>query len=81
MMEFKIEHDVDKGPLVRWMANQAMNVSGWLAKVSSPYADMYTAVWDDYEDESDLAEPHNQMGIFDNLEPLPHFERLAEDLI
>jgi hypothetical protein len=42
---------------------------------------MYTAVWDDYEDESDLAEPHNQMGIFDNLEPLPHFERLAEDLI
>jgi hypothetical protein len=42
---------------------------------------MYTAVWDDYEDESALAEPHNQMGIFDNLEPLPQFERLTEDLI
>jgi hypothetical protein len=42
---------------------------------------MYTAVWDDYEDESNLSEPHNQMGIFDNLEPLPQFERLTEDLI
>ena len=42
---------------------------------------MYTAVWDDYEDETDLAEPYNQMGIFDNLETLPQFERLSEDLI
>ena len=80
-MEFKLEHEVDKGFLVRWFANQAMNISSWLAKTSAPYADMYTAVWDDYEDESYLAEPHNQMGIFDNLEPLPQFERLTEDLI
>jgi hypothetical protein len=41
---------------------------------------MYTAVWDDYE-EDELSVPHNQMGIFDNLEPLPQFERLTEDLI
>jgi hypothetical protein len=79
-MDFKLEHDVDKGPLVRWVANQAMNVSGWLAKVSSPYADMYTAVWDDYEDD-ELSVPHNQMGIFDNLEPLPQFEHIQDDLI
>jgi len=79
-MDFKLEHDVDKGPIVRWFANQAMNISGWLAKTSAPYADMYTAVWDDYE-EDDLSTPHNQMGIFDNLEPLPQFEHLTEDLI
>jgi hypothetical protein len=42
---------------------------------------MYTAIWDDYEDEDSLAVPHNQMGIFDNLEPLPQFNHLTEDLI
>jgi hypothetical protein len=50
-MDFKLEHDVDKGPIIRWFANQAMNISGWLAKTSAPYADMYTAVWDDYEED------------------------------
>jgi hypothetical protein len=58
-----------------------MSISGKISRMAHPYADMYTAVWDDYEDESDLAEPHNQMGIFDNLEPLPQFDRLTEDLI
>jgi hypothetical protein len=57
-----------------------MNISGWLAKTSAPYADMYTAVWDDYEDDG-LSVPHNQMGIFDNLETLPQFERIQDDLI
>jgi len=79
-MDFKLEHDVDKGPIVRWFANQAMNISGWLAKTSAPYADMYTAVWDDYE-EDDLSVPHNQMGIFDTLEPLPQFDHLTQELI
>jgi len=79
-MNFELEHDVDKGPVVRWFANQAMNVSSWLAKVSSPYADMYTAVWDDYE-EDDLSTPHNQMGVFDNLETLSQFDHLTDDLI
>jgi len=79
-MEFKLDHEVDKGPLVRWFANQAMNISSWLAKTSAPYADMYTAVWDDYE-EDELSVPHNQMGIFEDLETLPQFERLTEDLI
>ena len=79
-MEFNLHHEVDKGPLVRWFANQAMNISTWLAKTSAPYADMYTAVWDDYEDD-ELAVPHNQMGIFEDLEPFPQFEHLTEDLI
>ena len=81
MMEFKLEHEVDKGPVVRWIANKAMSLSGKISRLAHPYADMYTAVWDDYEDESHLSEPHNQMGIFDNLEPLPQFDRLTEDLI
>jgi hypothetical protein len=80
-MEFKLEHEVDKGPLVRWIANKTILISDKISGWAYPYADMYTAVWDDYEDESDLAEPHNQMGIFDNLEPLPQFERLTDDLI
>jgi hypothetical protein len=42
---------------------------------------MYTAVWDDYEEEDTLSVPHNQMGIFDNLETLPQFKNLTEDLI
>ena len=79
-MEFNLHHEVDKGPLVRWFANQAMNISSWLAKTSAPYADMYTAVWDDYE-EDELSNPHNQMGIFDNLETLPQFEHIQDDLI
>jgi hypothetical protein len=80
-MEFKIERELDKGPVVRWLANKAISISGKISRWAIPYADMYTAVWDDYEDESYLAEPHNQMGIFDTLEPLPQFERLTEDLI
>jgi len=80
-MEFKLEHELDKGPIVRWIANRCIDLSQMISSWAYPYADMYTAVWDDYEDESDLAEPHNQMGIFDNLEVLPQFERLTEDLI
>jgi hypothetical protein len=79
-MEFNLQHEVDRGPLVRWFANQAMNISGWLARTSAPYADMYTAVWDDYE-EDELSVPHNQMGIFDTLEPLPQFDHLTQELI
>jgi hypothetical protein len=61
-MDFIKEHEIDKGPMVRWVANQAMNMSSWLAKISAPYADMYTAVWDDYEDDSPIDD--DQMVIF-----------------
>lgn len=82
-MEFKVEHELDKGPLVRWVANKAMKLSGKISRLAIPYADMYTAVWDDYEeyDEDNLSVGHNQMGLFEDLEMLPQFERLAEDLI
>jgi hypothetical protein len=80
-MDFKLEYEVDKGPVVRWIANKAMNMSSWLAKVSSPYADMYTAVWDDYEDEENLSVPHNQMGLFEDLETLPQFENIDKGLL
>jgi hypothetical protein len=79
-MEFKLEHEVDKGPIVRWIANKAMSISGKISRVAHPYADMYTAVWDDYEDD-ELSVPHNQMGLFEDLEVLPQFEKLTEDLI
>lgn len=75
-MEFELHHEVDRGPLIRWAANQAMNISSWLAKVSSPYADMYTAVWDDYEDDnSHLATPHNQMSFEDDIYNTKNLER------
>jgi hypothetical protein len=79
-MEFKLEHELDKGPVIRWIANKTLSISNKIAKLAYPYADMYTAVWDDYE-EDNLSTPHNQMGLFDNLETLPQFERLTEDLI
>jgi hypothetical protein len=79
-MEFELHHEKDAGPIVRWLATKMLNI---LHKVEKPlynYADMYTAVWDDYE-EDDLFIPHNQMGLFDNLEPLPQFHHLTDDLI
>jgi len=80
-MKFEIYHEKDAGPIVRWFATKLLAILHTVEKPLYNYADMYTAVWDDYEDESNLSEPHNQMGIFDNLEPLPQFERLTEDLI
>jgi len=72
-MEFELHREVDRGLLVRWAANQAMNVSSWLAKVSSPYADMYTAIWDDYEDD-ELHVPHNQMSLEEDFDYIKSFE-------
>jgi hypothetical protein len=81
-MEFKKEREVNKGLLVNWVADQAMNLSAWISRVASPYAEMYTAVWDDYEDEDILSTPQNQMGLFNNeLETLPQFEWIGDDLL
>ena len=49
-MEFKLEHELDKGPIVRWFANKCLHISDKISTWAYPYADMYTAVWDDYED-------------------------------
>lgn len=80
-MEFKLYHEKDAGPVVRWLATKLLGIMHKIEKPLYDYADMYTAVWDDYEDKDNLSVPHNQMGIFDNLEPLPQFEKLTEDLI
>jgi hypothetical protein len=80
-MEFKLYHEKDAGPVVRWFATKILGILHTIEKPLYNYADMYTAVWDDYEDENNLSVPHNQMGIFDNLEPLPQFERIQDDLI
>jgi hypothetical protein len=83
-MEFELHHEKDAGPIVRWLATKVL---GLLHKVEKPlydYADMYTAVWDDYEDDDEedgLFTPHNQMGLFDNLEPLPQFHHLTDELL
>jgi hypothetical protein len=80
-MEFKLYHEKDAGPVVRWLATKILGILHIIEKPLYNYADMYTAVWDDYEDEDNLSVPHNQMGIFDNLETLPQFERIQDDLI
>jgi hypothetical protein len=80
-MEFKLYHEKDAGPVVRWLATKILGILHTIEKPLYNYADMYTAVWDDYEDENNLSVPHNQMGIFDNLETLPQFERIQDDLI
>jgi hypothetical protein len=80
-MKFQLHHEKDAGPIVRWIATKILAILHTVEKPLYDYADMYTAVWDDYEDESNLAEPHNQMGIFDNLETLPQFDHLTDDLL
>ena len=80
-MEFEIHHEKDAGPVVRWFANKMLNLLHKVEKPLYDYADMYTAVWDDYEEGMDLYTPHNQMAFFDNLEPLPQFEHLIDDLL
>jgi hypothetical protein len=80
-MEFKLYHEKDAGPVVRWLATKILGILHTIEKPLYNYADMYTAVWDDYEDENNLSVPHNQMGIFDNLETLPQFEHIQDDLI
>ena len=80
-MEFKLYHEKDAGPVVRWLATKLLGIMHKIEKPLYDYADMYTAVWDDYEDKDNLSVPHNQMGLFEDLEVLPQFERLTEDLI
>jgi hypothetical protein len=79
-MRFEKTYDKDAGPIVRWLATKLLSIMHTIEKPLYDYADMYTAVWDDYEDD-ELSVPHNQMGFFEDLEVLPQFKRLTEDLI
>lgn len=81
-MEFELHHEKDAGPIVRWFANRMLSLLHKVEKPLYDYADMYTAVWDDYEDDdSHLATPHNQMAFFEDLDPLPQFGHLTDDLL
>lgn len=81
-MEFELHHEKDAGPVVRWFANKMLNLLHKVEKPLYDYADMYTAIWDDYEDDnSHLATPHNQMAFFEDLDPLPQFGHLTDDLL
>lgn len=50
-MEFIKHVEVDKGPVVRFFANKLSNLGSWLIDKTHAYAEMYTAVWDDYEED------------------------------
>jgi hypothetical protein len=80
-MEFELHHEKDAGPVVRWLATKILGIMHKIEKPLYDYADMYTAVWDDYEDEDNLSVPHNQMGLFEDLEPLPQFENIDRGLL
>jgi hypothetical protein len=80
-MKFELYHEKDAGPIVRWLATKLLAILHTVEKPLYDYADMYTAVWDDYEKDLDLSTPYNQMAFFDNLEPLPQFEHLTDELI
>ncbi len=79
-MEFELHHEKDAGPVVRWLATKLLSFMHKIEKPLYDYADMYTAVWDDYEDD-DLSVPHNQMVFFEESDPLPQFQHLTDDLI
>jgi hypothetical protein len=80
-MEFELHHEKDAGPVVRWLATKILGIMHKIEKPLYDYADMYTAVWDDYEDENNLSVPHNQMGLFEDLETLPQFENIDRGLL
>ena len=52
-MEFELHHEKDAGPVVRWFATKLLSIMHKIEKPLYDYADMYTAVWDDYEDDED----------------------------
>ena len=45
--------EIDKGPVVRWFANRALDLASWLVRVASPYGNMYTLTFEEPEEELD----------------------------
>lgn len=37
----------DKGPVVRWFANRALDLASWLVRIASPYGNMYTLTFEE----------------------------------
>lgn len=50
-MEFTPQRERESNFIVRFLADTGMNLSSYLAKKCYPYAIMYTATWNDEEEE------------------------------
>lgn len=53
-MKFTPKREKDGGPVINWLADQAMNLSAWLTKISMNYALVYEV---DFTDEDDSDQP------------------------
>lgn len=60
-LEFKETWQKDRGPIVRWISTKVLDVMHKMEQPFYPYAKMWEAVWEDYEDELHI--PHNQMTL------------------
>lgn len=50
-IEFIPSREVKSNFIVRFLADKGMDLSSYLAKKCYPYAIMYTAIWNDEEEE------------------------------
>jgi len=46
----------DKGPVVRWLANRALDLAAWLIKLASPYGHMYSLTFKEPEEDPLMAD-------------------------
>ena len=53
-MKFTPKREKDGGPVINWLADQAMNLGAWLTRISMNYALVYEVDLD--EDDSDQLE-------------------------
>lgn len=56
---FTPHREVDKGPIVNWIADRTLSFAHFITKLAIPYAIMYSANIDldeDYEDEEEKVE-------------------------
>lgn len=61
-MRFELHHEKDTNPVFRWAINKILDIFSKIEAKLYPYADMYTAVWDDDEDDDPIND--DQMVIF-----------------
>jgi hypothetical protein len=50
--EFTSEREQDGGPIINWLADRAMELSGWLARTAHPYAKVWVVTIPDDEETS-----------------------------
>lgn len=51
--EFSQVREKDGGPIVNWLADVAMKLSSWLARVAHPYAKVWSVtIPEDFEEDS-----------------------------